>query len=82
MKEKTSASTRDESQSKQKKAITIEDFKNLGKLGKGSYGKVFLVERKVDNKLFALKRIEKQMLQNRDIRLKDIKNEKEIMLKA
>lgn len=39
--------------------ISIESFDFLKKLGSGFFGKVFLVEKKNDKKLFALKIISK-----------------------
>ena len=40
----------------------LEDFKIIKVLDKGSFGKVFLVENKLDGRLFAMKRIRKDLL--------------------
>jgi hypothetical protein len=40
----------------------LEDFKIIKVLDKGSFGKVFLVENKLDRRLFAMKRIRKDLL--------------------
>jgi serine/threonine protein kinase len=42
--------------------LSIQDFKFLGELGKGSFGKVHLVER--EGKKYALKEISKSFILN------------------
>ena len=45
------------------KPVRLEDFKILKVIDKGSFGKVFLVVNKeLDNKLYAMKRINKDIL--------------------
>lgn len=61
--------------------ITLEDFKILKVIDKGSFGKVFLVSNKKMNKLYAMKRINKDVLIEKK-QVKNIKNEKEILFQA
>jgi serine/threonine protein kinase len=42
-----------------KAKVTIDDFTQLALLGKGSYGEVFLVEKKSDKQVYALKTMDK-----------------------
>ena len=35
--------------------MTVDDFTSLKLIGKGSYGKVFLVQKKDDQKIYAMK---------------------------
>ena len=65
-----------------KSIISIQDFKTNGKLGEGNFGKVYLVEKKITKKKYALKKIKKNRLLKDDLRLKDILNEKEILKKS
>jgi novel protein kinase C eta type len=44
------------------KAASLEDFKIIVVLGKGTFGKVFLAEYKTDKKLYAIKVIRKDIL--------------------
>lgn len=67
---------------KSEKLIKISDFQIKRKLGEGSFGKVILVEKKKTGGLYALKKVKKERLFKNDIRLRDILNEKAIMLKA
>jgi serine/threonine protein kinase len=41
---------------------SIDDFKKLMVLGRGTFGKVFLVELKTDKSLYAIKSIRKDIL--------------------
>lgn len=50
-------------------------------LGKGSFGKVFLVEKKSDHKLYAMKSLRKDVILEND-QVESTKLEKEILLKA
>jgi len=50
-------------------------------IGKGSFGKVFLVEKKSDHNIFAMKSIRKDILIQND-QLESTKLEKEILMKA
>ena len=50
-------------------------------IDKGSFGKVFLVANKKMNKLYAMKRINKDVLIEKK-QIKNIKNEKEILFQA
>ena len=43
-------------------SVTLDDFKILKVIDKGSFGKVFLVEMKRTGKLYAMKRIRKDIL--------------------
>jgi serine/threonine protein kinase len=62
--------------------MKISDFKQKRKLGEGSFGKVLLVEKISNGKIYALKKVKKERLLKNDIRIRDIYNEKEIMLRA
>lgn len=44
------------------KLINIDDFNYISLIGKGTYAKVFLVSRKVDNEVFALKVLKKRYI--------------------
>jgi len=59
---------------------SLEDFEILQVIDKGSFGKVFLVVNKLNNKLYAMKRIRKDILVKKN-QLENNKNEKEILLK-
>jgi serine/threonine protein kinase len=48
----------------------------IGEIGEGGYGKVLLVERKNDKKLFALKRIPKRKMDKNKIFVEKYKNYK------
>jgi len=60
--------------------VSISDFKIHKVLGRGSFGKVLLVEYK-DNKLYAMKCLKKDMIIERK-NLERTKAEKDIMLFA
>jgi serine/threonine protein kinase len=61
--------------------VTLDDFLVKKIIGKGSFGKVFLVEKKSDHKVFAMKSIRKDILIQND-QLESTKLEKEILMKA
>ena len=60
---------------------TLDDFKILVVLGKGTFGKVFLAEFKQNKKLYAIKVIRKDVLIEYN-QVKNTKLEKEIMFKC
>lgn len=45
-----------------KKLVKIDDFNYNSLIGKGTYAKVFLVTRKSDNEVFALKVLKKKYI--------------------
>lgn len=49
-------------QSGQKARLSLEDFHKITSVGKGSYGEVFLVKKISNNKLYALKAIDKNFM--------------------
>ena len=57
----------------------LEDFKIIKVLDKGSFGKVFLVENKLNNRLYAMKRIRKDVLIEKK-QIENTHNEKKILL--
>ncbi len=65
-----------------RKAISLSDFIIKSKIGEGSFGKVFIAQRKTDDTLYALKKVSKEKLLNNNMRLKDVLTEKNVMLKA
>ena len=42
------------------KKLTVNDFTTLKVIGKGSYGKVLLVKKNDDNKIYAMKILKKK----------------------
>ena len=61
--------------------MSLEDFNVKSVIGKGSFGKVFLVEKRSDGKLYAMKSIRKDILIQND-QIESTKLEKEILLKG
>lgn len=61
--------------------VCLDDFICKKILGKGSFGKVFLVEKKDDKKLYAMKSLRKDVILEND-QVESTKLEKEILLKA
>ena len=55
--------------------ISLEDFETLKLLGKGSYGKVYLVKNINSNKVYAMKVLDKQFLIDKD-QISHIKTER------
>jgi len=47
---------------KEEKPVTFEDFEFLMVIGRGTFGKVFLVELKTTKKMYAIKSIRKDIL--------------------
>ena len=60
------------------KKLTIDDFTSLKLIGKGSYGKVFLVQKKDDQKIYAMKILKKKAMIKRN-QVNHIKTERKIM---
>ena len=42
--------------------MSIDDFNILKVIGRGAYGKVMLVEKKSNNKIYAMKSLRKKMI--------------------
>jgi len=57
----------------------LEDFKIIKVLDKGSFGKVFLVENKLNGRFYAMKRIRKDVLIEKK-QIENTQNEKKILL--
>ena len=57
----------------------LEDFKIIKVIDKGSFGKVFLVENKLNGKFYAMKRIRKDVLIEKK-QIENTQNEKKILL--
>lgn len=66
---------------KAEKAVNLDDFKVLKVLGKGSFGKVYLVESNSTGKTYAMKELRKDILIDTD-QIQNTKIEKEIMKNA
>ena len=47
-------------------AVTVRDFRTIKVIGKGSYGKVLLVEKKDTGKMYALKILKKNEILKRN----------------
>ena len=60
------------------KKLTVNDFTTLKVIGKGSYGKVLLVKKNDDNKIYAMKILKKKAMIKRN-QVKHIKTERKIM---
>jgi protein-serine/threonine kinase len=60
------------------KKMTVDDFTSLKLIGKGSYGKVFLVQKKDDQKIYAMKILKKKAMIKRN-QVNHIKTERKIM---
>jgi len=61
--------------------VTLEDFEICKVIDKGSFGKVFLVTNRKMGKMYAMKRINKDLLLQKK-QVQNIKNEKEILFQA
>lgn len=66
---------------KQKASVKLEDFDILKVIDKGSFGKVFLVELRDTGKLYAMKRIRKDILIEKG-QIQNTYNERDILLKT
>ena len=60
------------------KKLTVNDFTTLKVIGKGSYGKVLLVKKNDDNKVYAMKILKKKAMIKRN-QVNHIKTERRIM---
>ena len=60
------------------KKISVDDFSTLKVIGKGSYGKVLLVEKIDDKKVYAMKILKKKAMIKRN-QVNHIKTERRIM---
>ena len=60
------------------KKMTVNDYTTLKVIGKGSYGKVLLVKKNDDNKVYAMKISKKKAMIKRN-QVKHIKTERKIM---
>jgi len=67
--------------SKRTNIMSLDDFIRVDCIGEGGYGKVFLVKKKDNGKLYALKKVNKKLFNN-NLRLKDAINEKNIMVRS
>jgi len=66
---------------KNEKKSELKDFKIISVIGKGSFGKVFLVKKNEDGLVFAMKSLRKDVILDYD-QLESTMLEKEILLKA
>lgn len=64
-----------------KSGVTLDDFEILKVIDKGSFGKVFLVQVKATGKLYAMKRIRKDILIEKG-QIENTYNERDILLKT
>jgi|LauGreDrversion4_2_1035121.scaffolds.fasta_scaffold338644_1 serine/threonine protein kinase len=64
--------------SEEEKQYSLEDFKIRKMIDKGSFGKVFLVVNKKNGRLYAMKRINKDILIDKN-QIQNTKNEKDIL---
>ena len=60
---------------------TLDDFEIVKVIDKGSFGKVFLVSNRKMGKMYAMKRINKELLLQKK-QVQNIKNEKDILFQA
>lgn len=63
---------------KGQKKDSLNDYKLLKVIGRGAFGKVFLVENKLTNNLFAMKSIRKEEIIEKD-QIEHIKTERKIL---
>ena len=50
--------------------VTKEDFKIIKVIGRGTFGKVFLVKLKTNGKIFAMKVLKKEQVATRNLKVK------------
>lgn len=65
--------------SKQKEKIDQNCFTTLSLIGKGAYGEVYLVKKKDNNKIFALKQLKKKKI-NLSKQKNHVKEERNILV--
>jgi len=63
----------------EKSKVTLEDFNVLKVIGKGSFGKVLLVQYKKDAKLYAMKVLSKKKVKQND-EVEHIKSERQVLM--
>lgn len=61
-------------------SVAMEDFKKIKVVGRGAYGKVYLVRHNYTDKIFAMKAVKKELVIKTD-QVEGIKYEREIMEK-
>lgn len=61
--------------------VVLDDFKIVKVIDKGSFGKVFLVKNTKNDKLYAMKRINKDILIEKK-QIENTRNEKDILFQA
>lgn len=61
--------------------VSLSDFQIKKVIGRGSFGKVFLVQKKTDGKVFAMKSLRKDVILDYD-QVESTKLEKDILLQA
>jgi len=61
--------------------VNLDDFEIVKVIDKGSFGKVFLVNNRKMGKMYAMKRINKDLLLQKK-QVQNIKNEKDILFQA
>ena len=66
---------------KEGEVVTLEDFVIKKVIDKGSFGKVFLVVNKKNGAMYAMKRINKDVLIDKN-QIQNTKNEKDILFQA
>lgn len=63
-----------------KSKLTQDDFYTMSLIGKGSYGKVLLVKKNDDNKIYAMKILKKDQMKKRN-QIEHVKTERRILVK-
>ena len=64
-----------------KESVTLQDFVIQSVIGRGSFGKVFLVQHKSDGKVYAMKSLRKDVILDYD-QVESTLLEKKILLEA
>jgi len=62
-----------------KSKLTQDDFYTMSLIGKGSYGKVLLVKKNDDNKIYAMKILKKDQMKKRN-QIEHVKTERRILV--
>merc|ERR1719376_1614050 len=68
----------DESKSSRKKSLRVRDFEFLSVIGRGSFGKILLVQKKGNDTVFAMKILKKKQIQQNRLE-RHIKAEREVL---